>query len=84
MSTGRLPLPRLATAGVAGGSHPTIHVQVEPVQPMTMTMRLAPLQAKPWPAIDVVSEQYLATSRHVYDSTGPTDIALAGRNLFVR
>jgi len=84
MSTGRLPLPRLATAGVAGGFHPTIHVQVEPVQPMTMTMRLAPQQAKPWPAIDLVSEQYLATSRHVYDSTGPTDIALAGRNLFVR
>ena len=56
----------------------TSHVQAEP---LTVSSREA---AKPWPAIDLVSEQYLASSRQVYDSRGPTDAGLAGRALFIR
>jgi hypothetical protein len=56
----------------------TSHVQAEP---LTINSREA---AKPWPAIDLVSEQYLASSRQVYDSRGPSDAGLAGRALFIR
>ena len=42
----------------------TSHVQAEP---LTVNSWEA---AKPWPAIDLVSEQYLASSRQVYDSRG--------------
>ena len=56
----------------------TSHVQAEP---LTVNSWEA---AKPWPAIDLVSEQYLASSRQVYDSRGPTDAGLAGRALFIR
>ena len=54
------------------------HVQAEPLTVHSWEA------AKPWPAIDLVSEQYLASSRQVYDSRGPTDAGLAGRALFIR
>jgi hypothetical protein len=58
--------------------------EVGPLRRSTSHVQAEPLTAKPWPAIDLVSEQYLASSRQVYDSRGPTDAGLAGRALFIR